>query len=386
MDAATGLDVTMNTKNQSTFAREFLLNLILFSGIIWLIYTYRVLLGPLVISGLISYLLYPGVTWLSKRTQIDRRRIVPLVYIIFLVLLVLAMIYLVPVIVSQASLLANQLAKFPEQAEILQNNLQRFLGFNLPTESFFEEFETDMAKMLKPDQIFRIIRGASTNIVWVIIIFITSFHVLRDWIALREWLFGFSPKELEADLRRLHQEIKLVWQTYLRGQLVIMLILGILSGVGAAILGVPGALILGFLAGTLALIPSLGPATATGVAAIVAWNQGSTYLDISNMAVMLIVIAIFQGIQLFEGFWLTPRVMGRRLNLHPGLILVAIVSTLFTLGALMALIIIPILGSLELIFRYVKRKRAGLEPWSLLQAEEISEVEEEDQQNLLQEF
>lgn len=56
--------------------------------------------------------------------------------------------------------------------------------------------------------------------------------------------------------------------------------------------------------------------------------------------------------------------MGRRLNLHPGLILIAVVGTLFTLGALMALIIVPVLGSLDLVFRYIRNKRSGLDPWT----------------------
>jgi len=177
----------------------------------------------------------------------------------------------------------------------------------------------------------------------------------------REWLFGNSPESLEPDLRRLHQEIKAVWQAYLRSQLLIMFILGTLSGLGAAVLGVPGALVLGFLAGGLALIPTLGPATAT--AAVVAWPQGSNYFDLSNLIVALIVVIIFQVIQLIEGLWLTPRVMSARLHMHPGIVLIAVVGTLFTLGALIALIIVPILGSLALIFRFVRMKRAGLDPW-----------------------
>jgi len=273
--------------------------------------------------------------------------------------------YLYPIIANQANLLAKQLAKLPNHVEILQANLEEILEFKLPLEAFVQELETDAAQLLKPDRVFRMIRGASTNIVWVIIIFITSFHLLRDWEKLREWLFGLSPRHLEPEFRRLHQEIKGVWNVYLRGQLIIMSILGILSGVGAAAIGVPFALILGFLAGILDLIPNLGPTIATGIAAIVALFQGSTYLDIPNVAVSLIVIAIFFLIQLFENFWLTPRIMGRRLNLHPGLVLVATVGTLFTLGALMALIITPILGSLELIFQYARRKRAGLDPWPL---------------------
>jgi predicted PurR-regulated permease PerM len=222
-----------------------------------------------------------------------------------------------------------------------------------------------MTQMAKPERIFQIILKASTNIVWVIIIIATSFHLLRDWEKLREWIFGLLPRNLEPDFRRLHKEIKTVWQSYLRGQLLIMSFLGILSGIGAAAIGIPGALMLGFLAGSLALIPSIGSAAATAIAAVVAWTQGSMYLDISNLAVTLIIVGIFQVIQLIEGLWLTPRIMGRRLKLHPGLIFVAIVGTLFSLGAVMALIIVPIIGTLQLVLRYVRRKRAGLDPWEL---------------------
>ena len=239
------------------------------------------------------------------------------------------------------------------------------MDFSIPIEAFFADIGADFGNFLKSDRIFRIIQGTSANLVWVLIAIIASFYLLRDWEKLREWLFGLAPEHLESDLRHLHLEIKGIWQTYLRGQLLIMTIIGIFSGIGAALVGVPGALILGFLAGTLALIPSLGPAIATTIAGIVAWTQGSQYLEISNLTAMLLIVIIFLAIQFIEGFWLTPQIMGRRLNLHPGVVLIAVVSTLFTLGALMALIIIPLIGSLELIFRYTRRKRAGLDPWSM---------------------
>jgi predicted PurR-regulated permease PerM len=123
-------------------------------------------------------------------------------------------------------------------------------------------------------------------------------------------------------------------------------------------------LLLGFLAGTFALIPGLGPAIATGIAAFVAWPQGSVYLDISNLAFTIIFTGVFQVVKLFEGFWLTPRMMGHRLNLHPSLVLIAIIGTLFTSGALMALIIVPILGSLDLVIRYIHQKQTAVNPES----------------------
>ncbi|MBI9043425.1 MAG: AI-2E family transporter [Anaerolineaceae bacterium] len=367
-------------KINSKLSQDILFYTILLIGFGWLIFTYKVLLGPLIISCLIAYLLYPIVTWLSIRIKIDRRKIVPFVYFIFLVFLIWTIIYLFPILTGQASLLASQLDKLPDQVEILQTYLQRELGFNLPLESLIGEIEIGITQQLKPEQLFQTILTASTNIIWVILIIITSFHFLRDWEILREWMFGLFSGPFESELRCLHQEIKIVWQTYLRGQLLIMFILGIASGIGAAVIGLPGSLILGFLAGVLALIPSLGPATATAIAVIVAWTQGSSYLDIPNLTVAIIIVAIFQGIQLIEGLWLTPRIMGRRMNLHPGLVLIAVIGTLFTLGALMALIIVPVIGSLGLIFRYIRNKRANPDPKSdqdLLQSSIDEEINKE---------
>ncbi len=355
----------MKSKIESGQAMEFVFYAILLSVIGWLIYTYRVLFGPLIISALLAYLLYPGVTWLSKRTTISRRRIVVIVYFAFLVALVWAVIYFVPLIVNQADLLTRQLESLPGQIDSLQKDLEGWLGLYLPLESFTQEIETDLGQFLSPEWAFRIFLNATTNIVWLVVIFITTFHLLRDWERMRDWLFGLFPEEVRPEYRQLHQEIKKVWRSYLRGQLIIMFLLGLLSGIGAAAVGLSYALLLGFLAGALALIPTLGPALATAIAALVAWTQGSSFLEISNLAVTLIVVVIFQIVQLIEGFYLTPRIMGRRMSLHPGIVMVAVVGTLFTLGALIALIIVPILGSLILVARFIRRKRAGLDPWPL---------------------
>ncbi len=85
-----------------------------------------------------------------------------------------------------------------------------------------------------------------------------------------DWFIRLAPAEYEPDILHLYQEIKSVWQIFLRGQLLIMFLVGLLSGLVAAVIGLPGASILGILAGTLALIPTHGPAIATMINAIVA--------------------------------------------------------------------------------------------------------------------
>ena len=296
----------MESNQRSSFTREFSFLIVLFAGIGWLIFNYQVLFGPLIISGLISYLLYPLATWISLHTRIDRRKTVAIVYVVFLVLLILGIVYLFPVVVNQARMLDSQILRFTEEAEVLQDTFEKATGFKLPLELYLAEFDDDLGQLFQPERAFRIIRSATTNVVWVIVIIITSFHLLRDWEKLREWMFGLLSDKLESEYRQLHQEIKKVWQSYLRGQLVIMFFIGLFSGVGAAALGIRSALLLGLLAGALALIPNLGPAIATAIAAIVAWVQGSSYLELSNLSVTLLVVVIFVIVQGIEGFWLTP--------------------------------------------------------------------------------
>lgn len=355
----------MRSKIESSIALEYVFYAVLLFIVGWLIYTYQAVIGPLIISALIAYLLYPGVTWLSNRTKIHRRRIVLIVFMLFLAVFVWAVIYLAPVIVNQIDLLTRQLESLPHQIELLQDDLEGWLGITLPLGAITEDIETDIGQMLKPERAFQIIRRATTNIVWLVVIFVTTFHLLRDWVRLREWLFGLLPEPARPEYRRLHQEIKKVWRAYLRGQMLIMFLIGVFSGIGAAAIGLPNALLLGFLAGTLALIPSLGPSLATAIAAFIAWTQGSTYLELSNLTVTLLVVAIFILVQMLEGFYLTPRIMSARVRLHPGIVMVAIVSTLFTLGALISVIVVPIIASLVLVARFVRRKRAGLDPWPL---------------------
>lgn len=349
--------------------KEFLYYAIVLIIALWLIYTYQILFGPLIVSALVAYLLYPSVTWLSKKLQVPRRRVVWFVYAVFLLLVVWAIIFLVPRIASQAAQLTMLLDRLPGQVRSLEGGLQSVLGFRVDLAGLTASLEEDITQFFRPERILRVLLGATTNILWVVIIFLTSFHLLRDWERLREWLFGLVPRHLEPDYRRLHHEIKAVWRAYLRGQVLIMFLLGLISGVGAAAIGLPSPLVLGLLAGTLALIPNVGPATATGIAAAVAWTQGSSYLQMSDLSLALLTVAIFTAVQGFEGFFLTPRIMSRRMEIHPGVVLLAIVGTLLTLGALTALIIVPLLSSLMLIARYVRRKRAGLDPWEPEQTE-----------------
>jgi predicted PurR-regulated permease PerM len=238
-----------------------------------------------------------------------------------------------------------------------------FLGFDLPLDELLVELQELSSQLLKPERVFKVVKAATTNLAWILVILVTTYYLLRDWERLREWLIRLAPEAYQPDLWRLHKEIQGVWQAYLRGQLLLMLFVGILTSLSSAAVGLPNAVAIGLLAGTLELIPSLGPTATTVVAAVVAWFEGSAYLPLSNAWFTVVVVVLYTLIQLVENVWAHPHIMGRSLRLHPGLVFVAVMGALTLSGILAALVIVPLLGSAGVVGHYVRRRMLGLEPW-----------------------
>jgi predicted PurR-regulated permease PerM len=205
-------------------------------------------------------------------------------------------------------------------------------GVRLPLHQLSVAIRETASQIFHPDRVFRVITSVMTNFVWVLIVLVVTYYLLLDWEHLREWFIGLFPEVYKTDVRRMHDEIIVVLRRYFRGQLLVMLLVGILSGLSGALVGLPKATILGLLTGMLDLIPSFGPIIATMLAAIVAWHKGSAFLPISNSWFTVIVIVIFMCIQAIENVWIQPRIMGRILKKHPGLIFVAVAGAL-TMGS-----------------------------------------------------
>jgi predicted PurR-regulated permease PerM len=341
----------------------YLALIIVLTGLVFLLFAVQALIGPLVIGALLAYILNPAVTLITTRTKLSHRLAVSLVYLLFLAALAVISFFFVPVVVNQAKRLSLELQNIKVQLEDAWASPVTFLGFDLSLDELLTELRGISSPLLKPERVLRVLKTTTTNLAWILVILVTPYYLLQDWERLREWLIRLAPAAYQPDIRRLHKELKDVWQAYLRGQLLLMLVVGILTGLGSAAVGLPGAVALGLLAGALDLIPSLGPTAAMVVAAIVAWFEGSAYLPLSNAWFTVVVMVLYTLVQLVENIWLQPHIMKRSLRLHPGLVFVAVVSALTLMGALVALIIVPLIGSARVVGRYIHRRMLGLEPW-----------------------
>jgi predicted PurR-regulated permease PerM len=350
------------SKSWSKTTRYFVLALSL-AAILWFMAAARALLIPLGISAVLAFLLNPTVTYVNRNTKLERTWAVMLVYLFALAMLVTAVIILVPIIPAQVANLVEEVQTVTEQIQEQVSEPIEFMGFDIPLDQIVGDIEFMPTDFIQADVIIGLFQSASTNIGWVLLILVTTYYLLQDWPQLRDWLLNLAPDDYSDDVRRLYQEIKTVWQRYLKGQLRLTLIIGFFTGLGGALIGLPGWLAIGILAGVLDIILTVGPAVVMVVIGLVAYFAGSTYLPMSNIWFAVLAVGLSALLQVIEQIWLRPRIMGHSLRMHPGVVFIAIIGALALAGVLAALIIIPVVGSIIVIGRYIYYKIFDLDPW-----------------------
>ncbi len=344
---------------------RYLTLIILLAASLWFILAASDLVESLAIAALLAYILNPLVTFVNKRARVSRNWTVLLVYLLSLSGLVTLGIIFIPVIPEEASTLASELEVILDQmqTDYLAEPIN-FLNYELSLTPLIPDIDAlSPESLISPDIILNAVQTTSTNVGWLLVILVTTFYLLQDWARLREWLFQWAPDGYGDDVRRLYDEIRRVWNQYFRGQLRLSIIIGLLTGVSTAAVGLPGAVIFGISAGVFDVLLSVGPVLVTVVAAVVSLFAGSAFLPVSNLFFMLLVVGIFSVIQILENVWLRPRIMGHSLNIHPAIVFIAIIASLALAGVLTALIIIPVLASIGVIVRYLHAKVFDQEPW-----------------------
>jgi len=325
----------------------------------------RVATTPLVISALIAYVLNPVVEWLSARTGWSRRAAVPIVYFLALALILASPALFLPVILTEAETLTTDV-------ETVLFHLEEFLSGEIFLFGEIirpDQFIPDIPQLLSNGfagitvDAFHLIESTTRNLLWLLVILASTYALLRDWDHLRDWLFSIAPAAYREDTRRIYAEIKEIWRGYLRGNLTLMTITGILFTIAWILIGVPGAIVLGLIAGLLTIIPDLGPAIAALLAVLVALVEGSTYLPVTNLVFALIVLAVYLVLINIKNIWIRPRIFGRSVHMHDGIVFVAIVAAVVIAGVLGALVVIPVLASSAVIGGYIWRRILGEDPF-----------------------
>lgn len=352
------------TKNWSQPFRYWMLSLLVVVGA-YIIWYARDLYEPLIISALIAYILNPVVNFLARRTKLSRPLVITIVFLAGLIAFSFLITSLLPPLIADIQILVVDIQDIIFQ---IQNYLSQpivILGQEFHLESLLPDFTQLISEsvLALPENALYILEATTINLLWALIMLVSTYYLLRDWTQLRSWFFRQVPEPYQPDARRIYLEIKGVWHGYLQGNLVLMVIVGVVFSIAWISIGVPGALVLGIIMGVLTIIPDLGPAIGAGIAILVALFAGSTYLEISNLWFGLLVTGIFLVLINIKNIWIRPRVFGRSVHMHEGIVFIAIMAAVVIQGILGAVIIIPLLASVSILVRYIYRKIQGMHPW-----------------------
>jgi len=205
-----------------------------------------------------------------------------------------------------------------------------------------------------------LIESTSINTLWFLVILVSVHLFMSEWPHMRDWLVDLAPQAYREELRELYRRLRNVWMAYLRGQIVLMLVVGVVFTIAWAIIGIPGALVLGALAGLFTLIPDVGPFLAVALAFGVALLEGSNWIPLSNFWVAGIVAAAYLVLINLKNFFLRPIIMGRSLRMNEALIFIAIMIATILEGIMGALLVVPVLASVAVIIEYLRRRILGL--------------------------
>jgi predicted PurR-regulated permease PerM len=174
------------------------------------------------------------------------------------------------------------------------------------------------------------------GLVDLVFVFVLGVYLSASGPAVRRWLLELVPEDRRPDAARVEAEARRVFGSYIRGQLILGLIVGTLSAIAYLVLGVPYAVFLGVLAGILELVPIVGPIIAGAAAALVALTQ--------PFPLVLWVILAAIAIQQIENNLLVPRISGEAVGLHPLAALLAVLIGVELAGLPGAIFAVPLTG------------------------------------------
>ena len=341
--------------------RYFVVGLILVF-IVFVGWQIREIFAPLITAGLIAYIFYPFVEIFRRRFHLRQGVAARIVYFFSLALIIAVPASLTPMLVRDLDAVVNDLLKTVDEIELLLANPIVIANFQLHLNSLIPDLRNSLTALLEflPSDAFKLLETTSRGTLWFLVIIVSVYYFMTDWDKARDWAIGLAPVNSRHDIWRLYREIKSVWMGYLRGQLTLMTIVAVVFGIIWTIIGLPGALLLGLLAGLFSLIPDVGPFAATALALIVALLEGSTWLPVNNFVFALIVAGIYVVLINVKNIWLRPLVYGRSVHMHAGIVFVSIIAAVVFTGIIGAFIVVPVLASLSVVGRYVHARLLGL--------------------------
>jgi predicted PurR-regulated permease PerM len=316
--------------------------------------TLQEILLPFVAGLVIAYALNPLVDRI-ERLGLDRLLASLLIVLVLLVVFVVVLVFLVPILVSQAEQL---IASIPGELERLRPIFDKwararlgaqYADISAALDEAFANIGANWTSYAAPVLQSLWDRGQAIIdfISLVLITPIVVFYLLVDWPQMMARLGDWLPRDHEATLRRLAGEMDAAIGAFIRGQGIVCLVLGTIYTVGLTLIDLQYGLLIGIATGVMSFVPVVGTVLGLITASIVAVIQG--WPDLTLWGFVVLIFGIGQALD--AGF-LSPRVVGPKVGLHPVALIFSLFVFSYLFGFVGVLVAVPMAAAIGVLIRF----------------------------------
>jgi len=324
-------------------------------GIILAVFFYYLypIMMPFGVALIFAYALDPAVSFFERK-GLGRTAATSVMVLSVVVLIATLLFFTIPFLKNELRSLAVTLPDYLKAfidgvTPKIQTWISTFKG-NIQ-EEIQNTVTENLSKMLK--WVFTFLAGLFTNtlalanlVSLVLLTPLLIFYLLRDWPKILDYIHGLVPHTMKSSSLKLGDEINATLSGYFRGQASVCLILAFYYTVALSFMGLEFAFTVGLVSGLLAFIPYVG--FFIGFVAAV----GITLAQFSGFDHLVIVLAIYGVGQLVESFYLTPKLIGGRIGLHPVWVIFALLAGGFIMGFTGLLLAVPVSAILAVLLRF----------------------------------
>ncbi|MBK8904343.1 MAG: AI-2E family transporter [Anaerolineaceae bacterium] len=286
-----------------------------------------ILTGPLwrslLVAALIAYLFNPLICWLQNRLRLSRPITAGIVYLVSLLILAGIVFGISALVVNQVPEWSVELRQAWAELVVLMERPFTVLNFTIQPQILLDYLERASSNAISslPEAGGGWLGGLADNLIWSLVILVSLYYFMRDGQKIVPGLINLVPAAYQPTARELTIGLDNIWRIFLRAQLIIFLVLGVL-----------------ILAST----------------SLILWLFRQGWLPLSPFGLVILLIGVYAAIQQVDNLWLRPQYMGHALKLHSGVVVVALLAALTFTGLLGALLIVPVLASLKFLFQYFR--------------------------------
>jgi len=331
---------------------------------------YRSIVSLLILAFIITYLFRPVVIYLADKTKMSWRLSATLLFVLIIIILIGLLTGAGLAIAQQVTSLVSVLQDFAENLPELANDLTVYLGqFGTIGEIInLNDLANRALEAIQPflgqlgSIVGTIATGAASSIGKLFFVVFVAYFILAESSQVGNISIEQIP-QYDYDVRRMSRQLRIVWDSFFRGQIIIFMMVFVIYLIVLSVLGVRYSIALAAMTGLAVFVPYVGIWVTASVLFLVTFLQPTNYFGLLPWQYAAMVLAITLVINFTFDNYITPRFLGRTLDIHPAAVLVAALVMASLLGIVGIFLAAPVVATLKLLGIYVFKKMFDLDPW-----------------------